>query len=115
MSCVSLSYSPLPVPELNQVLGLVGPHRIGKTNVLNILSGKLLPNFGRADNDDQLLPRFRCYDDDVNSQVINHYSNPIIVMHACVLSPAFSLTNFSEPCFQTASLDLPSEVQLPLV
>ena len=35
------------VPRKGKVLGLIGENGIGKTTVLNILSGKLLPNLGR--------------------------------------------------------------------
>ncbi|KAK1390800.1 RNAse l inhibitor protein 2 [Heracleum sosnowskyi] len=43
-------YGPIPVPKLNQVLGLVGASSIGRSIVLEILSGKVLPNLGREDN-----------------------------------------------------------------
>ena len=35
------------VPRKGKILGLIGENGIGKTTVLNILSGKLLPNLGR--------------------------------------------------------------------
>ena len=36
----------LPIPRRNMVTGLIGPNGIGKTTVLNILSGNLKPNVG---------------------------------------------------------------------
>src|SRR3984957_18999190 len=37
----------LPTPRLGQVLGLVGTNGIGKSTALRILAGKLKPNLGR--------------------------------------------------------------------
>jgi ATP-binding cassette subfamily E protein 1 len=36
----------LPVPKKNSVIGLIGPNGVGKSTVLNILSGGLKPNTG---------------------------------------------------------------------
>ncbi|MFH1445306.1 MAG: ribosome biogenesis/translation initiation ATPase RLI [Nanoarchaeota archaeon] len=36
----------LPVPKLNAVVGLVGPNGVGKSTVMNILSGNFKPNTG---------------------------------------------------------------------
>jgi ATP-binding cassette subfamily E protein 1 len=36
----------LPMPKKNMVMGLIGPNGVGKTTVLNILSGNLRPNMG---------------------------------------------------------------------
>jgi ATP-binding cassette subfamily E protein 1 len=36
----------LPPPKKNMVMGLIGPNGVGKTTVLNILSGNLKPNLG---------------------------------------------------------------------
>lgn len=36
----------LPVPKEGRVTGLLGPNGIGKTTVVNILSGQLVPNMG---------------------------------------------------------------------
>ncbi|XP_074348354.1 ABC transporter E family member 2-like isoform X1 [Apium graveolens] len=40
----------LPVPKLNQVLGLVGSSLIGKSVVFDIFSRKVIPNLGRPEN-----------------------------------------------------------------
>jgi ATP-binding cassette subfamily E protein 1 len=39
----------LPIPRLGKILGLVGPNRVGKSTVLKILAGALLPNFGSCE------------------------------------------------------------------
>ena len=36
----------LPIPRKNMVIGLIGPNGVGKTTVLNILSGNIRPNIG---------------------------------------------------------------------
>jgi ATP-binding cassette subfamily E protein 1 len=36
----------LPVPKKNSVVGLIGPNGVGKSTVMNILSGELRPNTG---------------------------------------------------------------------
>jgi ATP-binding cassette subfamily E protein 1 len=36
----------IPVPKKNSVIGLIGPNGVGKSTVLNILSGNLKPNTG---------------------------------------------------------------------
>ena len=36
----------LPIPKMNFVVGLIGPNGVGKTTVLNILSGEFMPNIG---------------------------------------------------------------------
>jgi ATP-binding cassette subfamily E protein 1 len=41
----------LPIPKKNIVTGLIGPNGVGKTTVLNILSGNLKPNTGLFDAD----------------------------------------------------------------
>ncbi|MBN1390576.1 MAG: ribosome biogenesis/translation initiation ATPase RLI [Candidatus Thermoplasmatota archaeon] len=38
----------IPYPQEGRVLGLLGSNGIGKTTILNILSGGLLPNFGKG-------------------------------------------------------------------
>ncbi len=40
----------LPIPKKGIIVGLVGPNGIGKSTVLNILSGNLKPNRGKQDS-----------------------------------------------------------------
>lgn len=37
----------LPIPKQNQIMGLLGQNGIGKSTILKILAGKIIPNFGR--------------------------------------------------------------------
>ncbi|MFQ5838717.1 MAG: ribosome biogenesis/translation initiation ATPase RLI [Thermoplasmata archaeon] len=51
----------LPVPKEGRVMGVLGPNGIGKTTVINILSGHLVPNLGQYDGDpswDGVLDRY---------------------------------------------------------
>lgn len=52
----------LPIPQLGKVLGLIGVNGIGKSSVIKILAGKLLPNLGKIDNPpslDEVIKHFR--------------------------------------------------------
>jgi len=41
----------LPSPQEGKVVGLLGPNGIGKTTVINVLSGQLVPNLGEFSED----------------------------------------------------------------
>ncbi len=41
----------LPIPQEGKIVGLVGANGIGKTTALNILSGQIMPNFGKFDKE----------------------------------------------------------------
>ena len=41
----------LPIPKTNNTTGLIGRNGIGKTTILKILSGLIVPNFGEAKSD----------------------------------------------------------------
>ena len=47
----------LPYPQPGRVLGLLGSNGIGKTTILNILSGVTLPNFGLGIDNDENDPK----------------------------------------------------------
>ncbi len=52
----------LPIVRMGSVVGLVGPNGIGKTTIMRILSGELVPNLGdpHAELDwDEVIRRFR--------------------------------------------------------
>ncbi len=52
----------LPLPKKNSVVGLIGPNGVGKTTVLNILSGDIKPNTGKPGGKfswDELIERFK--------------------------------------------------------
>ncbi len=53
----------LPVPKKNSVVGLIGPNGVGKSTVLNILSGNLKPNTGLTGKKqpewDEIIERFK--------------------------------------------------------
>ena len=41
----------LPMPHPGSVLGLLGTNGIGKSTAINILSGSIIPNFGKFDKE----------------------------------------------------------------
>ncbi len=52
----------IPIPIKGKIIGVIGRNGIGKTTSLRILSGELLPNFGKYDQKisvDQVLEMFR--------------------------------------------------------
>ena len=52
----------LPVPKKESVIGLIGPNGVGKSTVLNILSGNLRPNAGMIGKDvpwAEIIERFK--------------------------------------------------------
>lgn len=48
----------LPNPKMGKIIGILGPNGCGKTTMMNILSGKILPNFEKKNrpNDIQIKP-----------------------------------------------------------
>ncbi len=40
----------LPIPKIGKVTGILGSNGIGKTTAIKILSGSLIPNFGKVNN-----------------------------------------------------------------
>ncbi len=63
----------LPVPKEGKVMGLLGPNGIGKTTVLNVLSGQVVPNLGDWESDagwDDVLDRYA-------GTELHHYLRPI--------------------------------------
>ena len=51
----------LPTPRKGEVVGLLGRNGMGKSTVVNILSGKLKPNLGRYDNPPEWDEIFKHY------------------------------------------------------
>ena len=52
----------LPVPKMNAVVGLIGWNGIGKTTILNILSGNIIPNLGGIEKQvewDEIIKEFK--------------------------------------------------------
>lgn len=41
----------LPIPKMGKIIGILGKNGIGKSTIMNILSGKIIPNFGNFDKD----------------------------------------------------------------
>ncbi|MDO5852002.1 MAG: ribosome biogenesis/translation initiation ATPase RLI [Methanobacteriaceae archaeon] len=72
----------LPTIEEGSIVGLLGPNGIGKSTILNILSGQTIPNFGKYDEDsswDLVIDYFK------GSQLQSYFkklaNNDIIVSH----------------------------------
>ena len=60
----------LPTIEDGSVVGLLGPNGIGKSTILNILSGQIIPNFGNYDKEgswDEVIEYFK------GSQLQNYF------------------------------------------
>jgi ATP-binding cassette subfamily E protein 1 len=52
----------LPILKKNQILGIVGQNGIGKTTMINILSGQIKPNFeefNKTFTDEEIINKFR--------------------------------------------------------
>jgi len=61
----------LPTPKSGNIIGIIGKNGIGKTTILKILSGELLPNFGDPSykpSIDEVLERFR------GKEIYNYFS-----------------------------------------
>ena len=62
----------MPTIEDGSVVGLLGPNGIGKSTILNILSGQIIPNFGNYNEDvywDNVIEYFKV------SQLQNYFKN----------------------------------------
>ncbi len=60
----------MPTIEEGSVVGLLGPNGIGKSTILNILSGQIIPNFGNYDKEgtwDEVIDYFK------GSQLQNYF------------------------------------------
>lgn len=47
----------LPNPKIGKIIGILGPNGVGKTTIMNILSGKILPNFDNDNNDNATITK----------------------------------------------------------
>ncbi len=63
----------LPTLVSGKVTGLCGPNGIGKTTVLNIVSGSLKPNFGRMDIKSEEIPWNSVINNIKESEMRNHF------------------------------------------
>jgi len=60
----------LPTPRKGEVVGLLGRNGMGKSTVVNILSGKLKPNLGRYENPPEWNEIFKHYS---GTELKNHF------------------------------------------
>ena len=63
----------LPTLISGKVSGLCGPNGIGKTTVLNIISGKLMPNFGRTEIKSEKIQWNNVIKNIKESEMRNHF------------------------------------------
>ena len=47
----------LPNPKIGKIIGILGANGIGKTTIMNILSGTILPNFDNNNDDDVVITK----------------------------------------------------------
>lgn len=47
----------LPNPKINKITGILGPNGCGKTTIMNILSGNILPNFDKGNSDNTVITK----------------------------------------------------------
>ncbi|MGD1836030.1 MAG: ribosome biogenesis/translation initiation ATPase RLI [Nitrososphaeraceae archaeon] len=62
----------LPIPKKGSVVGLLGRNGMGKSTILNILAGNMIPNFGNYDNNikwDYVLEQFH------GTELKNHFED----------------------------------------
>eukprot|EP01029_Cantina_marsupialis_P002638 TRINITY_DN124_c0_g1_i2.p1 TRINITY_DN124_c0_g1~~TRINITY_DN124_c0_g1_i2.p1 ORF type:complete len:378 (+),score=133.38 TRINITY_DN124_c0_g1_i2:31-1164(+) len=76
----------LPMPRVNEVLGLVGTNGIGKSTAIKILAGRLQPNLGRFDEIpdwDMILKNYR------GSSLQNYFKNILEEKITCMVKPQY--------------------------
>ena len=47
----------LPNPKVGKIIGILGQNGVGKTTIMNILSGKIIPNFDKLNNDNVIITK----------------------------------------------------------
>lgn len=47
----------LPNPKVGKIIGILGQNGVGKTTIMNILSGKTIPNFDKLNNDNVIITK----------------------------------------------------------
>lgn len=74
----------LPIPRAGQVLGIIGANGIGKSTILKILGGKIIPNLGvRAPTWHEICLRFR------GSELQPYFAKMRIQECKCVIKPQY--------------------------
>ncbi|MEM3515919.1 MAG: ribosome biogenesis/translation initiation ATPase RLI [Saccharolobus sp.] len=72
----------LPTPRNNEIVGILGKNGVGKTTVLKILAGELIPNFGDPNSKvskDEVLARFK--GKEIYNYFIRLYNEKLKIVH----------------------------------
>ncbi len=59
----------IPVPRAGEVVGILGPNAIGKTTVIRMLAGEMVPNLGNLDDEPTWTPVLEKYS---GTELYNH-------------------------------------------
>lgn len=72
----------LPIPKLGKIYGIIGPNGVGKSTILNILSGKNKPNYGQINNNMDIKDILKnVQGTELHKYLTSLYSNKLKIIH----------------------------------